>query len=404
MSTGDTSARSVRTIVSSRGRSTLSHFFHQLRPLIAEGEADPCERRLDSQATNNSSSLRGLLAERRVVQCRPDSVVGISPSPPRVTVLMATFNRRQHTLRCLESLLQRNHQVALRVVLVDDCSSDGTAAAVRVAFPGVTVVNGSGELYWAGGMRVAFEQTKDKPYEYLLWLNDDVTLTTGAIQQLVQTERQLRPSRGPVIVVGALQDPTTGLTVYSGVRRRGVNRTRFIRIPPNGVPRRADTMNGNVVLVPSDVVERLGTFDPAFPHGIADYDYGLRAQSAGYEVWLAPNFVGECSPNPVLELTGTARENLRHVTSLKRIPPSAWLVFTRRHAGPLWPVFFFSPYVKAAILGILNIGAPSRRRSITSYIPHWSTRKVWRARKRVFDPQVPQTTRLEHSRGSPHIR
>ena len=307
--------------------------------------------------------LWGILGEGPVVQCRPNSVVGINTSPPRVTVLMASFNRRQDTLRCLESLLRRRHRAMLTVVLVDDCSPDGTAAAVKAAFPEVTVVNGSGALYWAGGMRAAFERARDSPYDYLLWLNDDVTLTPDAIDQLVQAERQLRPSRGPVIVAGALRDPTTGLTAYSGVRRRGVNRTRFIRIPPSGAPRRAETMNGNVVLVPCDVVEQLGTFDPAFPHGIADYDYGLRAGSAGYEVWVAPNFVGECSPNPVLDLTGTARENLRNVTSRKRIPPSAWLVFTRRHAGPLWPFFFVSPYVKAAMAGTLNIAVPFRSTS-----------------------------------------
>ena len=262
---------------------------------------------------------------------------------------MTCYNRRDQTLRCLGSLLRGEHPATLQVVLVDDASSDGTADAVRTAYPGVDVVDGSGNLYWAGGMRLAFQRAKDQPFDYLLWLNDDVTLASNAVTDLVETERRLRPLRGPVIVVGSLQDPRTGLTAYSGVRRAGAHRTRFSPIPPGDTPRRAETMNGNLVLVPRDVVERLGTFDPAYRHGIADYDYGLRAGALGIEVWVAPGFLGDCTRNHPSGTQLAGRASLRQTLSLKGVPPSGWLAFTRRHAGPLWPVYWASPYVRAAL-------------------------------------------------------
>ena len=273
---------------------------------------------------------------------------GDGPAPyPRVTVLMTSYNRRNETLRCLESLLRTEHQTALAVVLVDDASSDGTADAVRTAYPEVEVVDGSGELYWAGGMRVAFERASDQPFDYLLWLNDDVNLARGAVDHLIDTERRLNPHRGPVIVVGALRNPLTGLTGYSGVRR-GAYRTRFSLIPPGSTPRPAETMNGNLVLVPQEVVARLGTFDTAYRHGIADYDYGLRARAAGIEVWVAPGFSGECARNEQAATIGGATNRLRVIMSPKAIPPKGWLVFTRRHAGRFWPLYWASPYIRAA--------------------------------------------------------
>ena len=265
---------------------------------------------------------------------------------PTVAVLMTSFNRRDRTLACLRSLSGSEGHAALRVILVDDCSADGTAEAVRTAFPDVTLIQGTGALYWAGGMRLAFDRAWQEPFHYLLWLNDDVVLADDAVRTLIQTERGLRPLRGPCIVVGALRDPTTGLATYSGVSRQGLRRTEFHQIPPGSAPRRAETMNGNVVLVPRDVAERLGTFDPAYRHGMADYDYGLRGAAAGIETWIAPTFVGTCTRN---RSETAVSEGLRALLSPKRLPPWGWLVFTRRHTGRLWPLYWASPYARAVV-------------------------------------------------------
>lgn len=290
----------------------------------------------------------------------------IDGSIPEVTVLMTSFNRRERTLACLRSLFGAERHASLTVVLVDDSSTDGTAGAVREAFPDVTVLEGTGDLYWAGGMRMAFEQAREQPFDYLLWLNDDVVLAPDALATLIGTERELRPLRGPCIVAGALRDPLTGSTTYSGVARRGLRRTEFRQIPPGPEPRRADTMNGNVVLVPRQVAQRLGTFHPAYRHGIADYDYGLRAGAEGIETWVAPGFAGTCSRNTP-PTTAPSGEGLRAIISPKRLPPRAWLVFTRRHTGTMWPLYWASPYARAVLQrrqgarGLLGTAVQRRR-------------------------------------------
>ena len=295
----------------------------------------------------NATFVRGLVSDGTLVEWRASGAgEGETDDRPRVTVLMASFNRRLRTLRCLESLFRQHQRVRLRVVLVDDASSDGTAEAVALAYPEVTVIPGSGSLYWAGAMRLAFERARDMPFDYVLWLNDDVSLADGALDALITTERQLRADRGPVIVVGALRDPATGVTSYSGVRRRGLKRTAFHQVRPGSSPRRAETMNGNVVLVPKEVAGRVGNLDGAYQHGMADYDYGLRAGAAGVEIWVAPGIVGECSRDQRPRNVGSLKERWRTVTSAKGIPPRDWLVFTRRHAGPLWALYWLRPYLR----------------------------------------------------------
>ena len=317
------------------------------------------------------------LPYRRGAGCQPNSHLLTSPRrmtsgvAPRVTVLMTSFNRREQTLACLRTLYNSEGPAALRCILVDDGSADGTAEAVRSAFPEVTILEGTGALYWAGGMRLAFDHAWNAPFDYLLWLNDDVMLARGALHRLIQTERRLHPVRGACIVVGALQDPITGVTTYSGVLRRGLRRTHFRRIAPGAEPRRAETMNGNVVLVARHVAECLGTFDPAYPHGIADYDYGLRGAAAGIETWIAPRFVGTCAWNGP-DVPGNWRARLIHTASRKRLPPSAWMVFTRRHAGPMWPLYWASPYARA-LLPRRNVAGRRQRRVVPDTRPEAKT-------------------------------
>ena len=239
----------------------------------------------------------------------------------------------------------------LSVFLVDDGSSDGTAEAVTEEFPAVRIFRGSGQLYWSGGMRLAFDMATRSRCEFHLWLNDDVVLADNAISKLLRTYEVVQSScSGPVIVVGAMKDPTTGMTTYSGWRRGPFWRPfRFERVEPGPVAKLCHTMNGNAVLVPREAFERIGAIDKAFVHSIGDFDYGLRLSRAEGQVWLAPGFVGVCRRNEAEGGVGVGGSinRLRSLSSIKKLPPRPWLAFVRRHGGPFWPIFWMAPYAKA---------------------------------------------------------
>ena len=69
--------------------------------------------------------------------------------PERVEVLIAIHNRREKTLDCLTHLYRQQmpNNYLLEVYLVDDGSTDGTADAVNVCFPEVTIIGGTGALF-----------------------------------------------------------------------------------------------------------------------------------------------------------------------------------------------------------------------------------------------------------------
>ena len=176
----------------------------------------------------------------------------------KIAVLIACHNRKAVTLNCLSRLMPQLG-MGNEVFLVDDGSKDGTGDAIRKSFPAVKVVEGDGSLFWAKGMRRAWEAAvaKRQDWDGYLWLNDDVELCPDAI------DRMLAVNEGKRIVVGELKN-AEGKIVY-GTR-------------PGGL------FTGNCVFVPRKVYERLGMICGDYSHAWADSDYAMMAKRAGIGV------------------------------------------------------------------------------------------------------------------------
>ena len=205
-----------------------------------------------------------------------------------IAVLLTCHNRREKTLNCLNSLytcrLPVNH--ILEVFFVDDGSIDGTSHAVKTLFPKANIIPGDGTLFWNRGMLLAWETAaKVKHFDYYLWLNDDTILIHEAIVSLLE---QANHSDNKRIIVGSTCSATTGLFTYGGYR------LYFEKLIPNGTWQDCDYFNGNIVLVPSYVFQKIGYLDSRFRHTIGDFDYGMRANKMGFIHHSSPIYLGFC--------------------------------------------------------------------------------------------------------------
>jgi GT2 family glycosyltransferase len=267
-----------------------------------------------------------------------------------LAVLMTCHNRRDKTLACLDELFQQPYPI--QVYLVDDGSTDDTGAAVQERYPQVKVLLGSGNLFWNGGMSLAFATAMQSDYDYYLWLNDDTLLYPHAVMTLLETARQLAPEHDRAIIVGSVQDPESGILSYGGVQRAsGWHPLRFELVPPTHEIQPCLTLNGNCILIPRSVVAAIGNLDPSFIHSTGDLDYGLRNQQQGGSVWLAPGFLGTCEYNPLRhqawdEAGLSLRERWRKINQPRGLPIQEWKVFAHRHAGRLWRVYWLLPYAR----------------------------------------------------------
>ena len=288
----------------------------------------------------------------------------------RVGAVLAAYNRKDLTLACLRSLrAQRAEGMTLDTFVLDDASSDGTGEAIAERFPEAVLLRGNGQFYWNEGMRAAFAAAIDRDYDYYLWMNDDTALDDGALARLLDAERRLREQGETLaIVVGTTRHPRTGELTYGGkVRPSRWRPLRWKLVEPGDAPRECETMNGNTVLIPRGVVQRVGNIDPAFVQQMGDYDYGLRARAAGCSVWVAPGTIGTCASHPPRRPGERPfLQEWRQLWSVKELTPRAWAVFARRWGGRLWPLYWLSPYVRR---GVMLLGERTRVRRTSASTP-----------------------------------
>jgi rhamnopyranosyl-N-acetylglucosaminyl-diphospho-decaprenol beta-1,3/1,4-galactofuranosyltransferase len=103
---------------------------------------------------------------------------------PQVTAVVVTYNRRDLLLESVAAVLAQD-RAPDAVIVVDNASEDGTAAAVREKFPAVHLAefkrNSGGAGGFAGGMALALAGGAD-----LIWLMDDDTVPEpGALGALL---------------------------------------------------------------------------------------------------------------------------------------------------------------------------------------------------------------------------
>lgn len=277
-----------------------------------------------------------------------------------LAVIMTCHNRRDTTIACLQALYQQKNQ--FDVYLTDDGSYDGTAEAVKTQYPEVKIIQGNGNLFWVGGMHLAFGEAIKNQYDYYLWLNDDTFLEANALNKLLHIYQNLIEEGYPnSIVVGSTKDPITGKATYGGaLRSKKWYSNKFEFLEPSSVVQKCDAMYGNCVLIPKSVVAKVGNIDTAFVHSLGDLDYALRAHKLGCQIWIAPGYIGTCSKNSIrnswVDTNLNILERWKKVLHIKGFPLKSWTVFCSRHSGPFWIFYWFLPYIRA-IIGYKNLAS-----------------------------------------------
>jgi len=254
-----------------------------------------------------------------------------------IAVLITCHNRKEKTVACLAALYQCTVPVnySLDIFLVDDGSTDGTAAAIKREFPDVQIIQGDGNLYWNRGMHLAWSEAikNKKDFDYYLWLNDDVVLYDDAVSHILDCVYE---SDSTAIVCGILETSQFSSKISYG----GGNKIKgsYYLNQPSTVLQSCDIMNGNFVIIPRAIFEVVGLIDPIFPHSMGDHDYALRAKKLGFTTFTTKKFVGYCELNPSNPKWCLPEVKLKNriqslYSPLGNSHPYYYFIYEKRHFG-----------------------------------------------------------------------
>lgn len=215
-----------------------------------------------------------------------------APSNPVWQVIVLSWNGRDDTLRCLESLATVE-RADLGVICVDNGSSDGSAEAVQKRFPEVTLIEAGTNLGYSGGNNLGIRRALDLGAEWVILVNNDATVAPHFIAGFERVIEQ-HPTAGllagkvyfadrPTTIWFAGQRVNTALG-YSG-RPRGYGRRdspRYDEVVP------VDRAVGALMAISRPALLTAGLLDESLFAYVEDVDLALRIKRAGFEVVFAP--------------------------------------------------------------------------------------------------------------------
>ena len=265
-----------------------------------------------------------------------------------IAVLITCHNRKSKTLTCLQTSFEADKPdgYLFDIYVVDDGSTDGTTEAIEKLYPTIYVVRGDGSLFWAGGMRLAWQTALDaKEYHAFILLNDDVLLNKDFISKLITTDEFVLKVDGKtgVYSCATIDDDTKEFTYGAYNVTKELLKMRIHIVIPTDTPQKCDLTNANILWVSKETVDVIGILDEKFTHGIADFDYSLRAIKKEIPVYLTPNFGGVCANDHTATkkmVHAPLKDRIAYLKSPKGMSYSQYLFYIRRHFPMFLPIEF----------------------------------------------------------------
>ncbi len=207
---------------------------------------------------------------------------------PLVAAVVLNWNGGSINRTCLDTLLASGYP-NLKIFFVDNGSTDGSAEDIRERYPGIELLFLDKNYGFTGGNNQGIRRALDLGAEHLLILNNDVRVTKGFLEPLVEILR-----RRPGIVGPKILDPSGRIWCAGGMIcfHQNLTRLRGFGRPDNSrfnKTESVDYMPACSLLISREVFETIGMLDEEYFCYLEDVAFCARAREAGFTVSYCPD-------------------------------------------------------------------------------------------------------------------
>jgi GT2 family glycosyltransferase len=205
----------------------------------------------------------------------------------KISVIVVTYNGEQWIEKCFSSLIDST--IPLDIYAIDNASSDKTVSLIKEKFPKVHLIETGSNLGFGKanniGLKIALKENAD----YVFLLNQDAWVEPDSISVLVDVAEKnkgygvispfhMLPGNNKIEwYFSSYISPEKCADLYSDIY---VGQKKEIYALP--------FVNAAAWLLSKDCLQKVGGFDPLFPHYGEDDDYCNRVIAKGLHIGIAP--------------------------------------------------------------------------------------------------------------------
>lgn len=200
-------------------------------------------------------------------------------------ILIPIHNNIEETIKCL-NCIEKQTYTNYEVVIINDGSTDNSSEIIKEKFPNGTILEGDGNMWWAGALHEGIEYvlTMAKTSDYILILNNDLVFYKNYFKNIVEVAEQNQD-----VIIGSLcKKQKTSTLVDSGVtidwKKLSFSHKEVVD-DGNDLIQDIDVLSTRGLIIPMDIIKNVGNFIPnRIRHYLSDYEYTIRIKNHGYRL------------------------------------------------------------------------------------------------------------------------
>lgn len=268
----------------------------------------------------------------------------------RISVILVNFNGKKYNDKCIKSVLNSTVKEQIRIVVVDNASTDGSLEELKEHWGDnrqVQIISLEDNYGFSKANNEGIRWSMENGIEYYLLLNNDTEVKPDAIEKMLESQIKT----GAIVVPKIYYADSPEMIWCAGgefshiikkSKQSGLNQPDS---PDFQVGRYCGFANGCSLLLTRSIIEKVGFLDESFFLYYEDTEYSLRARRKGVTVWY-------CADAVVYHKVNGSTKGADSPMCAYYISRN-WLLCSKQHLGIRYPVFLLYYLLNRSVLSLL---------------------------------------------------
>ena len=212
---------------------------------------------------------------------------------PSVAIIIVNYNGTEDTIECVKSLNKINYDNYKIFVIENGSSKKPSKEQIDYLKGKVVYIESAENLGFSGGNNIGIRKALEMGFDYVLLLNNDTTVEPDFLHILINAatdKSNVGIVGGKIVFYGKPSYLWYG-GGYLNEKSGGGSHERWNELnpPDTGDIREVTFITGCLMLIPIEVVKKVGLLSEEYFLYAEDTDFCYKVIKAGYKLWFCEN-------------------------------------------------------------------------------------------------------------------